>query len=257
MEYDVKIGGYNLLQDLGWHVVDKSIGAPELKTHTVEIPGRDGVVDFTSYLRGYAVYGNREITIDIECMAGAEGYASKQSQLLQLFHGRKLEIIFSDDSGYIYRGRVAVKPVTLEDKKLKCTLDIDAEPYKVSVANVASRTINVTKDSMNSSSVTLYTLSGLTLNKIYIPCVKRVSAVGETWYTVRLDIGAQEGGSQRIRFDTKIENDTEFKYEGRVIIPKKLNSVTFTLELIDYESNNMGQTFGSSQTIVALKEAVL
>lgn len=259
MEYDVKIGGYNLLADLGWHIQDKTIGAPELKTHTVEIPGRDGVIDFTSYLRGYAIYGNREIIVDIVHNGGAAAYAAKQSQLFQLFHGRKLDVIFSDDSNYMYRGRVSVGPVKLEGEALKCTLTIDAEPYKISVNPVASTTYNVTTNGMESAITPTSTISGLTKGKIYIPCVRRVSnATGTPWYTIQVMMGEMNVKGW-LKFNIKIEDNTEFVYEGRAIVLQNQGSVAYGIKLVDYQNDGAdgGQTFGSAQTIIALKEAVL
>lgn len=256
MESDVKIGGYNLLGNLGWHIQDKVIDAPEIKTHTVEIPGRDGVVDYTNYLRGYAIYGNREITIDLVKQGTMTAYANAQSQLYQLFHGRKLVIIFSDDANWMYSGRVYVGPVTLEGvDTLKCKLTIDADPYKVSV-NGQKKSGTVKAGQLGGSILGAGTFSGfftgLVKDRIYIPCVRKTT--NDNRKTVaRLNIFG-DTGKGKILFEAALYGGDEYVSDGRTLVCNASNQIQFSL--MCFAVLGSGETYNPTIE-VELKEAVL
>ena len=108
MRADVKINDKWLSADLDFIFNDKSISAPEPKLTLLEIPGTSDVIDLSEAISGDVEYQQRKITIKLESNAGKDSYYAKFSELANLFHGRKLKIVFSKDSGYYWEGRIAV-----------------------------------------------------------------------------------------------------------------------------------------------------
>lgn len=120
------------------------IKRPDVKTNYVEIPGADGVLDYTEALNGLK-YNNRkgswEFTrYNAEHMTETE-WAEEYTQLLTYFHGKKFDKVYLQDETYpdgsprcFYRGRVEVNEWKSDAQFSHITLDYNLEPYKETVA---------------------------------------------------------------------------------------------------------------------------
>lgn len=127
--YGVTIGGIHS-RDLSLNLLSSSIEPPEVKTKTVSVPGTDGEVDLTEVLNGKAVYGNRVISLQFASIKERREQLPDYSEIMKLFHGNKLKIIFDEDPGYYYMGRITVNPLGSCRDYTTVQFDIDAEPYK-------------------------------------------------------------------------------------------------------------------------------
>lgn len=118
------------------YLAERTIGSPEPQTYTVEIPGRDGLLDLTESLDGYIHYNNREVELlfkfidtsgDIDRDAF---YASVYKQI----HGKKLKVWFSDygqEDFYLY-GRCSVEEIEFTHDNpwgFYFTVTMDCEPW--------------------------------------------------------------------------------------------------------------------------------
>lgn len=91
---------------------------------------------------------------------------AQDSAVKNALHGRKMQIVFSDDPGYYWNGRISVGAWEYYQGAGRVTITIDAEPYKYK------------------STETVVSGSGeLTLSNSRMPVVPRVSASASTTLT--------------------------------------------------------------------------
>lgn len=112
-----------------------TLSPPEPKTTTVEIPGRDGVLDLTESLIGDVTYNNRSMTFTF-LIVDLEQFEVIKTQVSNALHGRKFNFEMSMDPGYTYTGRFKITSYThmATWNHGICgyiEVEIDAEPYKL------------------------------------------------------------------------------------------------------------------------------
>lgn len=112
-----------------------TLSPPEPKTTTVEIPGRDGVLDLTESLIGDVTYNNRSMTFTF-LIVDLEQFEVVKTQISNALHGRKFNFEMTMDPGYTYTGRFKIKSYThmATWSHGVCgyiEVEIDAEPYKL------------------------------------------------------------------------------------------------------------------------------
>lgn len=112
-----------------------TLSPPEPKTTTVEIPGRDGVLDLTESLIGDVSYGNRSMTFTF-LIVDLEQFEVVKTQVSNALHGRKFNFEMTMDPGYTYTGRFKITSYThmATWNHGICgfiEVEIDADPYKL------------------------------------------------------------------------------------------------------------------------------
>lgn len=112
-----------------------TLSPPEPKTTTVEIPGRDGVLDLTESLIGDVTYNNRSMTFTF-LIVDLEQFEVVKTKVSNALHGRKFNFEMTMDPGYTYTGRFKVTSYTHTATWNHgicgfIEVEIDAEPYKL------------------------------------------------------------------------------------------------------------------------------
>lgn len=112
-----------------------TLSPPEPKTTTVEIPGRDGVLDLTESLIGDVSYNNRSMTFTF-LIVDLEQFEVVKTKVSNALHGRKFNFEMTMDPGYTYTGRFKIKSYTHMATWSHgicgyIEVEIDAEPYKL------------------------------------------------------------------------------------------------------------------------------
>lgn len=130
---EVLINGINVKTEYGLILQSKEIGSPEPKRILVEVPGRDGSLDLTQSVFGKASYlGNRPLKL-VFVTDGED--ADVFSNAMALWHGKNIEVEFSDDLGWKYKGFCAVSLASAGGHYQTITLECDCEPYQVNGTN--------------------------------------------------------------------------------------------------------------------------
>ncbi len=140
----IKFDNTNVLESLGLVLVSKDIGLPSLKTVTIEVPARDGVVDITERLYGGAKYGNRRIKLTFENAKGilsSDSWEELLTKVSNLLHGKKKKIIFSTDPEWYYTGRCSVDSFEVKKKKRTIVISCDCDPYKYKLSDPSQKTL--------------------------------------------------------------------------------------------------------------------
>lgn len=104
---------------------------PEPKRLTENIPGRDGVVDYSDYYDGIIFYENRTVSYKF-FFGGTPHEVSRAVEKLNRYHGRKITVVEDDDPDFSLTGRATV---TVDERApygnyVYMTLSLDAEPYR-------------------------------------------------------------------------------------------------------------------------------
>lgn len=115
--------------DLDLILSSKIIGSPSVKTTTVDIPGADGVLDFTEFF-GEPKYNNRTLTFEFRSIKAFSEQLAQDSSVKNALHGKKMKIILDDDPNHYFYGRVSVGNWENENNIGKVTITCDCEPYK-------------------------------------------------------------------------------------------------------------------------------
>lgn len=112
----VQIGNKHTLKDwgLGWTKI--TLGFPEAKTYEQDIPGMDGVLDFTESLTGGDVkYKIRTLTLEFETPEqDYYDWSIRISEIANYLAGRKYKIILDNDPDFYYIGRLNVEVEKLD-----------------------------------------------------------------------------------------------------------------------------------------------
>lgn len=130
---------YHSYDDWGLYVTNTDcIGAPELMTSYVEVPGRNGLIDMTEVISGRPIYKSRPIHIELAGIRDKINWDAVISTFRNLINGRVCQIIFDNDISYFWRGRVEIKDFVSVMKLGRFAIEIpDADPYKYNVESSA------------------------------------------------------------------------------------------------------------------------
>ena len=139
------------LKDYGMFLSEPpDFGTPEAKTYTVDIPGRDGVLDYTESMTGEPVFDNRDMKFVFATMISPEYREAFKSRLLSDLNGKNVTVIYDLDADWEYTGRAAVEFDDVMSWKMKIIITVDAYPYKLERGNTI---ITVTPDTFDAETI--------------------------------------------------------------------------------------------------------
>lgn len=116
-----------------WRIVPTSrpvILSPSIQRMEQEVPGRDGLLDFSESLDGEIHYNNRIGTIEFY-VANRDCWIDVYSSIQSFIHGRKLNVILDDDKEYYYEGRIAVNDWKSDQNNSTIVIEYNFQPYKL------------------------------------------------------------------------------------------------------------------------------
>ena len=171
----VNFGTINSHTDLSSILGSKVIGTPTPKTETVQVAGRDGVLDLTEYF-GEVKYSNRKLTFEFTLLTDRAQYNSAFSDIQDKLHGQRMKIVLSDDPDFYYIGRLAVSGKKVERGVCTFTVEADCEPYKYKQA-VTIKTQAIT----TSGTITCSNLRRRVVPKITTDAAIQVAFGGNTY----------------------------------------------------------------------------
>lgn len=125
----VLFGAYHSYKDLHLILSEKEIGAPQVKRHTLDIPGGDGVIDYTDFF-GEPKYDNVQHKFTFTTIQPRTEHLTQFSTVKNALHGKKVRIILDDDPTFFYSGRCEVSSFKNEKGIGTITITCDCEPYK-------------------------------------------------------------------------------------------------------------------------------
>lgn len=145
----ITFGEYHSYRDLHLILNEKTIGTPSPKTELIDIPGSDGVLDFTEFFDGVK-YNNRELSFEFSTLVPQSEFMTLFSMVQNALHGKKMMISLDADPEWYYIGRISVSEWKADRRIGLLTIDCDCEPYKQSI-----RTTTVSKTVSSNATIAL------------------------------------------------------------------------------------------------------
>lgn len=119
----------------------KEIGKPKIQSYTVEVPGRNGLLNLTKGLTGRVMYNNRSLSFQY-FGTGTRSRLLELDTLMSRYHGQTIRIIDDDHPDHYYEGEVSVD-TEFKSNYIIISLTVDAQPFRLKTAKtVRSQTLN-------------------------------------------------------------------------------------------------------------------
>lgn len=131
----------------------KDLGKPTVQSYTIQVPGRNGLLNLTKGLTGNVAYYNRLMTFQYVGSGTHEQLLEIDARLSQ-YHGETVRIIDDDYPDHYYEGEASVS-VIFHHTYVTITLVINALPFRYKTEKtVFSRAINgATTLTLNNESI--------------------------------------------------------------------------------------------------------
>lgn len=143
----------------------KEIGKPDIQSFTVQVPGRNGLLNLTKGLTGKVNYYNRSLSFQYFGTGKRERLLWLDFYMSRL-HGQTIRIIDDDYPGHYYEGEASVE-TELNGNYITITLEVDAQPFRLKLQpTIYSRSIS------GSTKIRLYNES--------IPAVPEITVTKDT-----------------------------------------------------------------------------
>ena len=117
----------NSYEDFGLVLGKKQIGEAVARTKYVNVPARDGVLDFTEAF-GEVTYENRTLVFWLQYIGADSDWLATLSALTNYLQGRKHKIFIEPD--YYWEGRCVVKAADSDKGLREIEVECDCGPYK-------------------------------------------------------------------------------------------------------------------------------
>ena len=127
----IYFGNKNSYDDFGLILMPKERPFPSPKTNYVSIEGADGDLDLTTSLTGDVKYGNISYSLDFYLEDKRKDWEETLLKLSTYLHGKKMNLIFSEDPDWYYVGRFTLNPLTSDKNIGLLSIDCILEPYRL------------------------------------------------------------------------------------------------------------------------------
>lgn len=146
----------------------KEIEKPDVQSHTVEVPGRNGLLNLTKALTGKVVYSNRKMTYRY-FGSGSRAELLALDEAMTRYHGETIRIIDDDYPDHFYEGE-AIVSTDFKSNYVIITLTVNAQPFRLK--------LNRTSYSKKLSGKTT-----ISLENEYIEAIPTITVTAETSIT--------------------------------------------------------------------------
>lgn len=118
-------------EDWGLKLYEFQAPPPEPRTSYVDVPFRDGLLDFSTALTGGIMrYKNRTVTLSFDYVGNWEDWFQASSEINAALHGQKTRIQLDIDPDYYYLGRCQLSGTKDNMALGSITITADCDPYK-------------------------------------------------------------------------------------------------------------------------------
>lgn len=131
----VQINDRHTYRDWGLKWLGCEIPMPEVKTISADVPGLDGVLDYTEALTDQACFANRELVMTFDRLdQSLTDWQKIYSEIADYCHGKVCRMVLDTDPSYYYTGRVSVSAAKDSERVTQVAFTMDAQPYKYEIS---------------------------------------------------------------------------------------------------------------------------
>lgn len=179
----------------------KEIGKPNIQSYTVQVPGRNGLLNLTKGLTGNVVYNNRTLSFQYFGSGSRDHLLELEEEMLK-YHGETIRIVDDDYPDYYYEGEVSVD-TELHSNYITIKLEVDAQPFKLKLEKTVF-TRSIKKDGF----------AKICLNNESIPAVPTITV--SPWANVVITYKGN-------RYELNTTGDNGSFYDSRFELKRGLN----------------------------------
>lgn len=178
-----------------WHAVleDHDIQVPEPKTAYLEVPGRNGTLDYSEAVSGVPVFNDRTITMQFAFVDPIESNRIEDSNtFINDIHGQRKKIVFDYLDGYFTGRCVCEKKIENDGQRIVVTVTATCYPLRLlgesrvtsdtvtfRSSEIHGDTVSVTVDNSGISIVPTIVVTGQNIGRIALKCHAEDSSVGK------------------------------------------------------------------------------
>lgn len=118
---------------LDWHLIPTSrpdVASPPVNTSYVDIPGRHGQLDLSTYLTGGLTYGMRSGSWEFIIDNGWEHWEAIRERMMAYLHGQQRIVVMADSPQRYWIGRFSVEGFKSGASNTAVTIAYVLEPYQ-------------------------------------------------------------------------------------------------------------------------------
>ena len=127
--YGIYFGDY-YTNDHDLILTDVDISFPTPKRTTIEIEGRNGVLDLTQALTSDIKYEMRDVSFEFEFKGSIDTYDEMRAEIAAAIHGKYLNVIQDSEPDYYWDAFVEVDDFALDKRLGKLSVSCEVYPYK-------------------------------------------------------------------------------------------------------------------------------
>lgn len=163
--YGIYFGDY-YTNDHDLILTDVDISFPTPKRTTIEIEGRDGVLDLTQALTSEIKYEMRDVSFEFEFKGSIDTYDEMRAEIAAAIHGQYLKVIQDSEPDYYWDAFVEVDDFALDKRLGKLSVSCEAYPYKYKLSETTVE-------------LTLTEETSITLSNEQMPAIPTIVTDGE------------------------------------------------------------------------------
>lgn len=127
----VVIGEYDMEKDFHLHLLEVTLGTPEIKTENIDIPGRNGALDYTEAATGYPTYENAKHVLKFDFRDGTyQSWINRATTIRSALHGKRLPVMLGIGT-YYYDARISVDTEKINQYYSGIDITLDAAPFRL------------------------------------------------------------------------------------------------------------------------------
>lgn len=140
MYHSITFGTKNTWDD--WHLIPLSrpvFNPPEQKRTLVEVPGRNGALDFSTVLTGYPAFQNRTGSIEFIVDWNFKPWIDLYGEVMNYLQGQTMAAVLEDEPDWKYTGTFNVKEWESKNDGTgsRITIEYNVAPYKQLVTDIS------------------------------------------------------------------------------------------------------------------------
>ena len=130
---NIYFDGKGSFDEWGLKLLEVKISLPDIKEKKIDIPGRDGDLDMSTFLTGDVQYRNRTVEYTFDASGWPESWAAITTRVANYLHGKRMRIIHGFDEAYYYEGRLTLDSARSNQYTSRLVITGDIYPYKYEI----------------------------------------------------------------------------------------------------------------------------
>lgn len=129
----VTIDAYHTHEHWGLWLVEHTLSMPEQQTNSINVPGRDGLLDLSTALDGVTHYNNRTLTLTLGTFRALSqrNWGDLLADFAGYVHGQRRRIVLDDDPARYLLGRGSVASFEWDAQgKQQFAVAFDCDPWR-------------------------------------------------------------------------------------------------------------------------------